>query len=85
MTKTKKLTVAILAVAGGIAAAPALLAQEKSGDADAKKPGMMDHGTMMRGDMGGMMKMMGQMMENCNRMMQVMNDQPNSKRGLSGT
>lgn len=83
MTKTMKLTVAMLAVVSSIAAAPVLVAQEKSGEADAKKPGMMDHGAMMGGDMGGMMKMMGQMnqmMENCNRMMQAMNDQPNSKR-----
>ncbi len=72
MSTIKKTTLAILALGAGLAAAPALYAQgASSGSAAPKTPGMMDHGGMMGGDMGAMMKMM----ENCNRMMQSMNNQ----------
>ena len=70
MSTIKKATLAILALGAGLAAAPALYAQDTSGSVAPKAPGMMDHSGMMGGDMGARMKMM----ENCNRMMQSMNN-----------
>jgi hypothetical protein len=76
-----KLSHALLAAAIVFALAPALRAQEAPATAPLT-PGMSDHGRMMGGDMNAMMKMMGQMsgmMDQCNRMMQSMNDRPGTK------
>lgn len=83
MTKSTKLSIAVLTLGMNLALLPALLAQEAPGTATPQRPGMSDHHGMMGGDMGGMMKMMGQMsrmMEQCDRMMQGMSDrrQPTS-------
>jgi protein CpxP len=75
MRNITKLSLAAAALATGLALSPVLRAQETP--AAPQRPGMMDHGGMMGGDMSGMMKMMGQMsqmMEQCTRMMQSMND-----------
>lgn len=72
MSTIRKVTFAVVALGTAVVAAPALYAQGTSpGSAPPKTPGMMDHGGMMGGDMGAMMKMM----ENCNRMMQSMHNQ----------
>jgi hypothetical protein len=76
-----KLSLALLAAMMVFALAPALRVQEAPAAAP-PTPGMSDHGRMMGGDMNAMMKTMGQMsgmMDQCNRMMQGMNDRPGPK------
>jgi hypothetical protein len=71
------LSVAVLAVATAFAIS-SLPAQETPGSATPQRPGMMDQGGMMGGDMSGMMSMM-RMMDQCSRMMQSMLDRPGPK------
>ncbi|WP_230534596.1 hypothetical protein [Microvirga roseola] len=84
MSMIRKTSFAAVAVAAGLIAAPALYAQGAPSGNTNSMPGTMDHGAMMGsgGMMGGDMGSMMQMMENCNRMMQAMNDQnaPNPSR-----
>lgn len=75
-----KLAIALLAAT--VFALSSGLHAEEAPAAAAPTPGMSDHGRMMGGDTNAMMKMMGQMsgmMDQCNRMMQSMNDRPGPK------
>lgn len=76
MKRIVTLSLASTALGLVVAASPALHAQDRPGGGASQTPGVVDHGGMAGGDMGGMMKMMGQMMEQCSRMMQSMNAQP---------
>jgi hypothetical protein len=69
MNKLAKLPLTLLAAS--LALPTALLAQEAPRPAAPQPPSMMDHGAMPGGDMTGQMS---KMMENCNRMMESMNE-----------
>jgi hypothetical protein len=75
MHRTRNTILALLMAAAGLAAAPALYAQ----DTERADPSARHH--MMGGDMDGMMKMMGAdmgaMTEACTRMMQSMHQPGN--------
>ena len=71
MRRITKLALAASAVAAGLALSPALRAEDGSG---AQQPGMMQHGGMTN-----MMGQMNQMMDQCSRMMQSLNDRPAPK------
>jgi hypothetical protein len=64
----------MLAAAISFTLSPALRAQEAPISAAPQSPGMSDHDRMMSNETRGMMKMMDQ----CNRMMQSMNDRRGS-------
>jgi hypothetical protein len=66
------------AVAAGLAAAPALYAQDSSPRSQPGS-GMMDHGGMMgQGGMMGMMRQMSRMMDHCSNLMS--DRRPNDQR-----
>ena len=70
MRNTTKLSIAVLAAVIGFTLSPAPRAQEAPDAAAPQNPGVSDHGRMMGNETRGMMKMMDQ----CNRMMQRMDD-----------
>jgi hypothetical protein len=82
LSMTKTTTLLLLSVVGVMALTPIVRAEDTS-----KPASPSDHGTM-GGDMQGMMNMMGQMtkmMENCNRMMEIrQNDKGSTKKDGRG-
>jgi hypothetical protein len=73
MSTVKKTILALAALGASVALAPALHAQGTPAPGASPSQGMMGGGMMAgMGDMAGMVKMM----ENCNRMMQSMNQNP---------
>lgn len=74
MRKPLKTAFAVMALAGGLAAAPALYAQDQQPPGSMKgQQGMMGEGGMM--PMMNMMQQMNRMMTNCNKMMGSMMDE----------
>ncbi len=72
MSKLSKRFALAAVLAAGLAAAPALYAQDS--DSSNQRPMMMDEGTMSDGGMMGMMAQMNKMMEACTQVMQAMTE-----------
>jgi len=74
MRKSIKTFAVALTLVTGLAAAPAIYADESAGS----KGSMMGSGMMGQGGMMNMMGQMNQMMKNCNKMMKSMMDKKDS-------
>ncbi len=84
MNKTAAVILALVAASIDLSLASAVRAEDKpvtqSSPSTVPTP---NHDNMMGGDMQGMMKMMGQMMDKCDKMMQTSIDHQKEKSGSS--